>query len=373
MTSAVSSRLFVFCPPPPGKPNPAQPKPEGADLRDRVIQHGSKDNTCWYYVFNFLRDHYKAPNTEDLPQRRFEVIASSRRKALSAHERTLPDLADQLNAGPVKRMFSIITKSSITTPPVTELIRSLDEADPNPKYIPISSAIPGFLTQTECENFYDYLSFLKFSRRAEINLKFFSELGFNLEEFFQEQVALDPAAYCGSYHFAPGTKFSELPPPSRITLLDILARLASAKLYGLTLSSWSPRHPFEHLVEELRKCSPLSIVGSFGRPHYQEPAKNLGRSIEGRALYGWKKSDPKIEAHITGHAILLVGAEKLGDRDFVYYIDPMDDSDPAHPENQPIYAMSYERLISADTICDFHGFVRISAPPQIGYAVYKRS
>lgn len=64
---SVSSATFIFCPPSLGKPDSRQEKPlHGPDTRSRVIQLGSKDDTCWYAVSNLLRERYKAPNTTSL-------------------------------------------------------------------------------------------------------------------------------------------------------------------------------------------------------------------------------------------------------------------------------------------------------------------
>jgi hypothetical protein len=139
----------------------------------------------------------------------------------------------------------------------------------------------------------------------------------------------------------------------------------------MQISSWHPSQPIGHLIAELQKRGPLVVGGCFGALHYAVPARNLGKQIGERAVYGWIKTDPKNKNHVTGHVILLVGAENTSTRELVYYIDPIDESDPSHPEKRRIYCMSYERLTSAEIICDYHGFIRNNAPDTIGYAVYR--
>lgn len=159
----------------------------------------------------------------------------------------------------------------------------------------------------------------------------------------------------------------------RNTLLDHFSRHQAAELYHLEISSWHPKESIEHLIAELQKNGPLIVGGCFGALHYSVPPRKLGKQIEGRAVYGWIKTDPKNTNPVTGHSILLVGAEKTSTRELVYYIDPEDSSDPSDPEKQRIYCMSYERLTSAENICDYHGFKRNNAPHTIGYALYRKN
>lgn len=83
------------------------------------------------------------------------------------------------------------------------------------------------------------------------------------------------------------------------------------------------------------------------------------------------KDDPKNEVHLTGHMVLVVGAEKTERGEYVYFIDPMDESDPANPTKQRIFKMTYKRLTSDEAVCDLHGFLRTDAPALIGYALHR--
>lgn len=156
---------FVLCLPLLGKPDSTQPKPsEGPDTRGRVIQAGSKDNTCWYAVFNILRDRFKAPNTDDLPTRKVEQIVSSLRKAMSAHDRSLPDIANQLNNSSIKSFLTKLTKEALANPQIVKDLEGLDkQCAPE---VSLCSIIPAFLKQEKHQNLYDFLVYLKlFSRR----------------------------------------------------------------------------------------------------------------------------------------------------------------------------------------------------------------
>lgn len=159
-TTTTSVKVFAFCPPPLGKPDPTQARPsEGLDTRNRVVQLGSKDNTCWHAVFNLLRERYKAPNTADLPSRKFEQLASSLRKSLSAQHRSLPDVANQLNNDTIKKYFKGLAKEKIATPPIQETLEALGKQCA--AEVTLCSVFPDFLKQEKHNNLYDYLVYLK--------------------------------------------------------------------------------------------------------------------------------------------------------------------------------------------------------------------
>lgn len=357
----------VFCPPLLGKPNPLEARPiEGPDTRSRVVQRGSKDNTCWYAVFSLLRDRYRAPNTHHLEGRKFEHIVSRMRKTLSRHEASLPDLADQLNNETVIRQFTFFTKEAVQQPETVRLLQTLDRFSERAPLCPI---LPKFLEQGTYRTLYDYLVYLKLGIREELTQPLFSYLRVNPKEQFDFERAKDPLAY---EHIYGSVGFDLLSPILKAVFLDNLSRRMVAERYGLDVSSWHPQQPFLDLQQSLERQGPLAVGGCFGRAHYLMEPKMMGRTIADRPIYFWSKSDPRNPGRVTGHMILLVGAERVDSRELVYYLDPMDESDPHHPEKQRIYAMSYERLTASDSICDTHGFLRNDAPSSIGYALCRR-
>ncbi len=354
------SQVFV-CLPELGKPNPLELKLPGPDTRSRVVQLGSKDNTCWYAAFNVLRERYKAPNTEGSERREFERIASLRRKAVSAHECSLPDLTNQLNSDSIKNNLSSITTKS---PQNSGLLAFLQLIDSGAK-VKLQSILPAFFRQKEHQTLYEYLVYLKRSKRGEINEAFFAALHMDPHVLFEAMKRADPKPY---QVLAEGKNWAEAPVTFKNLFSDNLIRILSATRYGLQTSSWHPHQPIEKLIDELKRCGPLVVAGCFGTSHYLYPPRKLGKQVEGREVYGWMKNDLKKPAAISGHMVLLVGAEKEKTRGYVYYIDVNDDSDPQHPEKQRIYMMSYEKLTSAESICDLHGILRNNAPEAVGYA-----
>jgi len=244
------------------------------------------------------------------------------------------------------------------------LIRYLDQFDSNVS-VPLSAILPKFQNQNEFKNLYDFLVDLKMNHCGKINESFLGKIGLNPQEIFDSIKKLDPYVYEGVF----GLDWDRVPPSEKNTLLDHMARLISIKKYGLEISSWSPQQPIEKLIAELESRGPLGIGGYFGISHYANPPKKLERKIEGRGIYGWAKNAPKHVDPVNGHMILIVAAEKTPQKQLVYYIDPIDDSDPNDPSKQRIFVTNYSSLTSGDNICDLHGFVRNDAPASIGYAV----
>lgn len=360
------SQNFVFVPPDQGKPDPKEWKPEtGCDSRARIVQNANKYNVCWYMAFNMIRERYKAPNTQNLQERKFEKLSSLRRKDVSAHEKSLPDITDQLNSAHVIKYFSQMTKKTIQEPFNSQVIKMMDEGA---EHVTISSVLPPFLAQDKWHNLYDYLRYLKLGKRGEIAENFLSKIQINPEVMY-ENFLKNTSGMCKNALI--NVKWLDLPLMKKSALLDIFTMRASAEHYGLKISSWHPKQPIESLMEQLQARGPHVVSGAFGRGFYGVPPRKLNKKIEGRDVFGWIKTDPKLQAVSSGHTMVLVGAEIRSNQGVVYYVDPDDGSDPKSPEKQRIFTMSYERLTSPDNICDTYGVMQNDSPPEVGYAFAK--
>ena len=229
--------------------------------------------------------------------------------------------------------------------------------------------LPGFLQKTQFSNVSDYLCNLIKGIYFKINRECLSQLGIDLEQSFLEVSRLDPLEYALE---TKGKGWSDTSEDFKFLFLDNFIKNLSAKMYGLEISSWRPVHPIESLIQELKQHGPLFVQGCFGSEYYSVPPRKLEKVLEGREVYGWLKSDLKESSFVNDHAILIVGAEKIETRGFVYFIDPNDESDPQDIKKQKIYVMSYERLTASNNISDLHGFLRPDAPLSIGYAYFSK-
>jgi hypothetical protein len=102
----------------------------------------------------------------------------------------------------------------------------------------------------------------------------------------------------------------------------------------------------EELIRQIKEHGPQIIIGYFGKLNYQQaplPFTTHEKEIN-HPIYFWK---PKSERDIIigiFHIVVIVGAGKETGQDLVYFIDPLDDSDPDQPEKRPLYVISYKRL-----------------------------
>ncbi len=368
MCHLIPEKSMVFCPPRLGKPDPTVPRPlSGEDTRSRIPQKGARNNTCWYYVFNMLRERFKAPNTDCLVGRKFERIASMRRKSIAEYESTLPGITNALHVDLIYKLLIGLSKEAVQRPGSEVVLRALNF---NGQAGRIEAVIPAFLAQTSYKNLYEYLNYLKNYKRLEIDQAFFSNMQLERTTLYDCCRRSDPVTYHGVDH---GKGWDGLSQSAKGCCSDTLVKLVSAKMYGLKISSWHPSQPFKSLLEELRTKGPLAVQGAFGSPLYLCPATKLEAKVGGRDIYGWPENSFRNSYNVSWHMILLVGAATMGCKNLVYFIDPLDESDPKHPEKQRVYVMSYKRLTSDDSICDLHGFVGVQSSQAVGYAFYKES
>ena len=178
---------------PAGKPNPSQKYSLAEETQDRVYQEAYKGNTCWYYTLNFIRNRIgKVPSDELLKEREIEKLSSVRRKAQTAHENSLPAIANQLQGEIGMRMLKGIDvekakwyiKNRAIIQPILETPETLDGA---PSLFPF---IEEFLREGKCKNMHEFLFNKKSVKRNEINIEFLSKFNINPEQFYGVQPAL---------------------------------------------------------------------------------------------------------------------------------------------------------------------------------------
>lgn len=368
----LSSNFFISFPAL-GKPNPLEPKNlEGPDLRSRVRQNGSKEPTLYHAVLNLLREQrYKASNISiEFPFRHFEKLVSKRRKNLTNYNDSLPFIVDVLFIPSVRSILSKITTTNCYEPSILQMIQHLDqkEQDNDPSAKTIEAILPHFKAQMQYNSLFDYLKNLRISKRLEINLNFLSEIGVNPSHLYQEFYYKDPKFYRQIF---PADQWETLTIPFKTSVIDSLIFLYLAKKYNLEISSWLPNQPIDDLLKELKKRGPLAILGRFGKRYYIDPPQQLGQ-IQNRNTYGWLKTSKKNDINDNTYIILLIGAEQKPSYQIVYYLDPQEASDPKHPEEQRVYAMSYQTLTSPDRLCDLHNFLRLNSSKTIGYALGRK-
>jgi hypothetical protein len=331
MTSQVSgSSHFVFCPPPPGKPNPNEPWDESAgDTRTRVPQPPQKGDTCFYYAIKMIHPGIgKRPTPSQEMARRNEAAVSRYRKRLTQITVSLkwqPGFAQT-----IKDNLGTCAKSALQNqledpqfPPVQEELRAESRR-----------ALEVFCRQTEESDYLTYATNAIKQAESDSKCQLYRDLGISQDN-------LDAMSHAMEERIVMGEGKPEKGPKLTRRVRNFLPYTVIAQAYQLQRSAWHPAALITSLMEELRQHGPHVVSGHFGQLHYQALPFRLSQEVEGRPVFGWKPDAPRKERSDC-HAVTLVGARS--DTGHIYFIDPLDGSDPADLQTQKIYVMSYAKF-----------------------------
>ncbi len=333
--SAVSNSYV--CVLPIGKPDPRQPRPEGKDTRRLAVQLPQKGNTCWYYGLKIIREQFgKAPHPSFSEERRLEQLASERRKGQTRLDLKYQDdlsVANQLAEDPhyMAKKINTLMGARKYLPQFQALQQS-----PSPQVREESSLLINLLTpfcrQNQWEDLHAYLREDYFIRRNENNSRFLEALKFSPSERYQ-------ADYPDKKPWGLLTVLEKAP------YLDSLAFRASYEMcYHLCEAKWHPSQPISELISSLESHGPHYMKGMHGKSFYIDEPKPMKEKIQGRTVFYWPKGSERKELG-KSHSIVVVGAKEGGTSGgLVYFIDPLDKSDPQHPELQKVYVISYDTL-----------------------------
>ncbi len=327
---------FVFCPPPPGKPNPNEPAVPGT-MRSRVIQKGQKGATCQFYALQMLRNENKigkVPSQEQLEMRNGEKLISAFRKQQTiADSKWVPltEFATMLNSiCPCTKKKAKELLSEIPSMP-TDISEGKQELDKI-----CITALRNFCEQEDYEDFYNYIEEEKyFSSYLSLYGEVLNALGVSYEmskndfealskKLWEDASCLEKSSYFAHCVFINSFHY----------------------IYKLKKSSWHPEKPITALIEQLQLHGPHLAQGHIGRAYYETAPIESRHKIQERPILRWKSSVKQVTQQMN-HAVVIVGAEIKKDRECVYFIDPLDGSDPNDILTQKIYVISYRKLKSS--------------------------
>ena len=336
----------------PGAVDESQPFQMDGEFRDRIaIAAKTMTTTCFLDVINLLRKKIGPihPSYAGLIEsRKAEEIFEKFRKVLIDHENNLPCQSFWLDNPRTQEILQALTRNNVAS--IIAQWDNLEKVRPNPEMLLLhqlpcldkicqeqdneigrrhNSSLP-FLRDfyqkpLECSNFFAYLQKLKFGSRLAIYKQFILDL----EE--QKQI----------------TAYEELEKTGSLKELSSLYQEITRALilwkFCFTHSSFIPKESFDVFFGHIKKA-PHIFTGYLGRLYYQTEAGVVGK-IGRRQIYGWKPTAEKREFDSTRHCVIVVGARKGEKKNLVFYIDPMDGSDPNDEEKQRIYVISYDNFV----------------------------
>jgi hypothetical protein len=104
----------------------------------------------------------------------------------------------------------------------------------------------------------------------------------------------------------------------------------------------------EKLVAFLKSHGPFSVLGFYGSSRYLEkpaPWASFPKLGE-RDVYAWKKGAARSEKLQLAHSVTIVAAKVLASGSgLVFYVDPVDSSDPRDHTSERVFAISFQNFI----------------------------
>ncbi|HSW85900.1 MAG TPA: hypothetical protein VLG49_00210 [Rhabdochlamydiaceae bacterium] len=331
--SKVDSKC-VFCAPLPGKPDPNKPwDPSSKETRPRVVQPGQKGDASWHYALQILRDEHrigKHPTESQMKERDIEIKISNYRKIIKKIYETFQvriEFAQEVfgNSGSCTkkkaREFSIV-------------LANAPELDQKFKDI-CCATLKAFCEQEKYDDFSTYANEEFYQALMPVHEQLFKEFNVSSEEV---QKGIPKGL---------NKTWEELSVTEKETQAQSVAFAVSYKAYNCKRSPWHPKQPIEALEKQLELHGRHLVLGKFGQLYYEaeDPPSELGK-IKGRPVFGWKPN-AKRNNRPNFHAVVIVDVKIKDEKSHIYFLDPLDSSDPKQISTQKIYAMSLDRLRSS--------------------------
>jgi len=336
----VSTPDLVFCPPPPGKPDPRAPiDPQLRKPRRRVVQAPQKEDTCWYYAIQLIRFKIgKNPPPSLKGARAEEQLASSFRKTMTR--------IDRFWSSKIGFTEDIMEKMGIDS--FTKIHASQFLSHTGKMNALKREMVPFLQTFCKQDRYKDLYSFAKMSYEdalIEAREGFLKRSGASHKEFCAQFSSI------AAQFSQENTVLFQMSTTQERALLGTHCTQVIARKLGLKVSPWHPTQSIEQLATQLRRKGPHVVGGHFGLDYYEKLPFKLAEQVAGRSVWGWKPATKRRNEGPRYHDVVVVGAH-LGQKR-VYYIDPRDGSNPADIEQQKIYTVSYAKFTSY--LCDLSG------------------
>lgn len=353
----------VFFRIPHGIPDPSQECPLGPDQRPKVRREGSV-SLCFYVAFSVIRKYIGPTFCEQLKHlQRFETALATMQKAQIAHETALKTCnqvfcnstkesllkCDKERAAfRAKKMEAFLTSAKYRS-------EIMAQAEKSGELLDLSGTLedtPGqielhrnFISQDKFQNLFEYCLDLKMAPRFKIQLAFLAAIGKS-----SEQIKAELRSYGGpefDQELNAAKNLTSLTVKKFGPALQNAVQMLALQHFDLDFALWKPTHPFPVLLSLLKQHGPLGITGSFGVESYQCAPKRLEEKWGDREVCAWPPGSPRKESELLGHAVTIIGAlsgPETAGGGYIYFLDPINASDPANPLLDKIYKISYKNL-----------------------------
>lgn len=316
-----------------GKPNPKEKRMPGEDTRTRVLQAAQKGiTTCVYYAQKRIRRSIGPNHDESLAKER-EI-----EKTWSEYRKEYSKLPNSIIA------FGVALTNNQPLPPGDQMKTYLEEYQ-------MQCALSGGRVSPR-----QFCIMLTIRESGELAIRYLKKLNIDIKKVYEEEI-LDPKYE--EERRPSWDRFITSEVTTRSTVITHLTNIKQAESYGLKRSEWRTDSTIDKLISVLKEHGPMAVGGKHGQGRYEDKPFKLQDQIGGRDIYGWKPGAKRIDSSLQ-HAVVVVGARQVGDKGYVYFIDPEDPSDPASTAKdgqdditQKIYVASIKNF--CDNTCNLHG------------------
>lgn len=325
------------------KLRPGKPDHEKEDGHFK-LQSAQKGPTCWYYALNMIRDRIGKDPKEGFEEKRaFEQLSSKRRKEITALRKSFEethDVVQQLLHDARYAKHNLRLKANcLTMLPRLQAAMSHHDEEVVRETTLVFNILKAFCDDGGVDDLEEFYQQNMIKQVNKVNTVFLQTLGHDPKALYEIDAGQDASI---DIELPAWDTLSEI---QKRPLLDNFAMRSCIKGYNLTASEWSPAQPIASLIHSLSTHGPMYCKGFSGKMYYHPIAPAQVKTIETTPIFGWKKTDPRNELPIA-HSIVVVGAGIEGGLEFVYYVDPLDASDPTAGDSQrPIYVTTYARFI----------------------------
>lgn len=290
-----------------------------------IDQPSQKGGTCWYYSLSFLRPRYGKQFPENHPGRKIEKIFSQHRKRINGLEKIEGD-------------YKVLIKSFGETTPITK-----NEAEQKLKQLLYSEKLSNKVTyENEIKLLNDFIKQDTFTSLQEYSKEVIDKKNIECCKETLVKLNIDPVEALENFKQASKKTTVKLH-----TAYHNIIRLQFYYHHQLKMSPWHPNDGIQSLIDALRKNGACAVGGNFGGTCYSEKPHELKDQFGKRPIYGWSKNSYREDPDDpSGHAIVVIGAQRVGKQGYVYYMDPNVPS-LANGENAKVFKISYERFIQS--------------------------
>lgn len=295
-------------------------------------QSAQKGETCWFYSLRLIQPRIgKDHNLQSLPERILEKQSSNVRKQITLSEINYDQakaIIKKLEEDEPEIVFDRKTieglKAILTELVDVDLLETTEESKAE------LQLYNDFLSQNIYEDLKTFVKCRHLKNQIKIFKDFLENFNFNLEEKIS-----------GS-EFPGKINVSELLNSNDIKHLKDLVKILSditletlCNGYGVKIAKWVPSDNIEKLIQVIKEKGPLVVIGDVGTP-FGKRMEDIG-NFENYKIKNWEPVSRLFESRT--HCVVIIGASKTANENYIYFIDPNDESIPNQPRT--IYQSTY--------------------------------